>query len=153
MGGSWLRARIDTRVLAGRVFTDLNIVRRQHGVQPLADSGTLDAVATGRSCDMIVRRYFSHQIPVGPGNPGGMIFDLLERQRVGYAMAGENIAMNNYAQFGLTARLVADKTNADLYVSSDHRVNMLDRAYDHVGVGACATADGTVIVTEVFLGR
>lgn len=56
-----------------------------------------------------------------------MVFDILDRQLVQYEIAGENIAMNNYAHFGATDRPVAGWTSADLYDSAPTRLTCSSR--------------------------
>jgi uncharacterized protein YkwD len=129
----------------------INAERAQVGAVPLRIDSMLDGVAQARSRDMIDRRYFSHHIPAGPAGPGGMVFDILDRSHVQYAMAGENIALNNYINFYALPRTV-EQTNTDLMNSPEHRANLLEPKYARIGIGmAFEQGTGKLIVTEVFI--
>lgn len=124
----------------------INAERAQAGDGPLHFSSTLDAVAQARSQDMTSRHYFSHQIP-----GVGYVFNILDRDHVGYQMAGENIALNNYLSvYSMveTMRL----TNTDLMNSPEHRANILEPKYSEIGLGMVLdTRTDDLIVTEVFV--
>lgn len=124
----------------------INAERAQAGADPLRLDPTLDAIAQGRSLDMIDRHYFSHHIP-----GGGMVFDILDRDHVSYQMAGENIALNNYITVYSLDQTVRD-TNTDFMHSPDHRANILEPKYAEIGLGfAFEHGTGKLIVTEVFV--
>jgi len=127
----------------------INAARVQAGVGPLRLAGTLSTIAQRRSQDMITRHYFAHEIPGVPGVH--LVFDLLDRAHVPYAMAGENLARNNYLAFEPLARAIGD-TNADLMHSPEHRANILEPAYATLGLGL-AVERGTdiMVLTDVFV--
>ena len=52
----------------------------------------LASIARGRSKDMIVRDYFSHNIPPS----GKTVFDVMQAEGYCFVLAGENIGWNNY---------------------------------------------------------
>ena len=82
-----------------------------------------------------------------------MVFDILDRDRVAYEMAGENIALNNYIDFYSMTQTVRH-TNTDLMNSPDHRANLLEPKYTEIGLGAALDkSSGTLIVTELFVQR
>jgi len=124
----------------------INSERRQAGAAPLTLDRALTLIAQGRSEDMIARHYFAHQIP-----GGGIVFDILDRQRVPYQMAGENLALNNDIDVMPLTRTV-DRTNADLMRSPEHRANLLQPTYARIGLGmAFDRSNGRMIVTQVFV--
>ena len=124
----------------------INASRVQAGLTALTLSPTLSMVAQGRSRDMIARRYFSHQIP-----GGGMVFDILDHDKITYQLAGENIAMNGYLTT-LTLAQSIQHTEDDFWNSPEHRANVLDPHYVQVGLGmALDHTSHTMIVTEVFV--
>lgn len=134
-----------------RMLDLINAERARAGAAPLSIDGVLDGVAQARSQDMIDRRYFSHHIPAGPTGPAGMVFDILDRSHIQYAMAGENIALNNYINFYALTRTV-EQTNTDLMNSPEHRANLLEPKYARIGIGmAFEQGTGKLIVTEVFV--
>ncbi len=131
----------------------INAERAQAGRAPLSLDEALNAVAQGRSRDMVDRNYFAHQIPAGGAQlpRGGMVFDILDKQGAQYQMVGENIALNNYPNFYPMPRTV-QQTNTDLMNSPEHRSNLLESTYTKVGLGfAVEKGTGKFIVTEVFL--
>lgn len=124
----------------------INAERIKAGVGPLRFSNVLNTIAQARSQDMIDRHYFSHQIP-----GVGYVFDILDHEHVGYEMAGENIAMNNYIKF-FNVRQTVTRTNTDLMNSPEHRANILEPRYSEIGLGlAFEPGSGKLIVTEVFV--
>ena len=124
----------------------INAERAHAGARPLHVDATLNAIAQARSQDMIARHYFSHRIP-----GGGMVFDILDRDHVRYAMAGENIALNNYIDFYPLTQTVR-QTNTDLMNSPEHRANILESKYAKIGLGmAFEKSSGKLVVTEVFV--
>ncbi len=123
----------------------INGERARAGAALLRLDPTLNAIAQGRSQDMIDRDYFSHLIP-----GVGYIFSLLDRAHVGYRLAGENIALNNYAALGPSAAM--RRTNGDFMASPEHRDNLLQPRYREIGLGvAVDPATGKTIVTEDFI--
>ena len=70
---------------------------------------------------------------------------------VGYQMAGENIAFNNYRSVYDMAETVR-LTNTDLMNSPEHRANILEPKYTEIGLGMTLnTRSDDLIVTEVFV--
>ena len=124
----------------------INHARADAGLQPLHLDAALDAVATERSQDMIARHYFSHEIP-----GVGYVFNILDREHIGYASAGENIAMNDYLTVYSLAQTV-QLTNTDLMNSPEHRANLLEPSFSAVGLGlGIERGAGRLILTEVFV--
>jgi len=123
----------------GEMLGLINAERARAGAAPLH----------ARSQDMVDRHYFAHEIPGVPGVH--LVFDLLDRAHVPYAMAGENLARNNdLAVEGLDGAI--RDTNADLMRSPAHRANILEPAYTTLGLGlAVARGTAVLILTEVFV--
>jgi len=130
----------------------INAERARAGAAPLHADATLTTIAQTRSQDMVDRHYFAHEIPGVPGVPGvHLVFDLLDRAHVPYAMAGENLARNNYLAVAPLARAIRE-TNADLMHSPEHRANILEPAYTTLGLGlAVERGTAVLILTEVFV--
>jgi len=79
-----------------------------------------------------------------------LVFDLLDRAKVPYEMAGENIALNNYINFYPIAKTI-EHTNTDLMNSPEHKANLLEPKYTAIGLGLTfEQGSGKLILTEVF---
>jgi uncharacterized protein YkwD len=63
-----------------------NQARASAGLPALVVDSTLTSIARGRSKDMIVRDYFSHDIPGGTS-----VFDIIQAKGYCFKVAGENI--------------------------------------------------------------
>ena len=103
-----------------------NRSRANAGLKALKIDSTLTTTARWRSKDMIGRDYFSHDIP-----GYGSVFKKLDAKGYCYKLAGENIGWNTYPDDTATAAI--HKMFMD---SSGHRKNILNRAWDVIGVGA-----------------
>lgn len=114
--------------LSRSVLRLLNQERAKRGLGSLRRSAALDKAARWQSHDMVARAYFDHDRPGGPS--------LAQRiRRTGYLSGarswsvGENIAWGE-GQFSTSKSMV------DAWMeSSGHRANILNRRYEHVGIG------------------
>ena len=123
---------------AGQEFALVNQDRRANQVGPLSGSGALARVAQYRAQDMLNRNYFSHYDP----STGQLAFlQLFRLWGIGYTAAGENIAWStNPSMAGI---------NAMFMNSPEHRANILNPAYHHLGIGVASHGAKTIVV-EVF---
>lgn len=126
--------------LEKRIFQLTNEARRENGLDPLEPDDTLAKLARAKCDDMLEHQYFSH---TGPG--GQTLKDrFIEAERAdSFRMVGggENISMasrNDYADTEATAREVVDS----FMVSPEHRRNILNPHYTHLGVGVGISPDG-----------
>jgi len=113
----------------------VNQERAKFGIKPLVLSSQLTQVARAHSQDMFERGYFSHYSPEGKD-----VGDRLDEASIGYTVAGENLAL---APNVTTA-------HTGLMNSEGHRRNILDPAFNEVGIGII---DGGVygeMFTQVF---
>ena len=129
------------------LFSLTNQDRASNGVRAVSASGSLQNIGEswrwtgcgrtvfGRSQDMIANNYFSHQIP--PCNK--YVFSMMQAYGVNYKLAGENIGWVSGAG-GATSS--ANYINGQFMNSPDHRANILDSRYTHLGVGSWGTAAG-----------
>jgi uncharacterized protein YkwD len=121
-----------------------NQSRASAGLKALKVDGTLTAIARGRSKDMIVRDYFSHNIPPS----GKTVFSILDAKGYCYAIAGENIGWNNYPDD------VATRTVHRMFVDSPgHRSNIMGKKWDVIGVGAFKGPTGKKMWTVIFADK
>ena len=81
---------------------------------------------------MAARNYFAHTSPSGQTS-----FKMMSAYGYRFASAGENIARNNYPdnQAGQVAM-------TGFMNSPEHRENIMDRAFNRVGVGLAYGANG-----------
>ena len=121
-----------------------NQSRAASGLRALRVDSTLSSVARSRSKDMIVRNYFSHNIPPS----GKQVFSLLDSKGYCYAVAGENIGWNTYPDDAST------KTIHKMFMgSSGHRSNILGKRWDVVGIGAYKSSSGKKMWTVLFADK
>lgn len=127
---AWPRSEFYARETAG--LTDLeavrqemlervNTVRRGIGLKPVALDPRLTAAAQAHAQDMLARSYYNHVSPEGR----------TARQRVQAAGYIADVTAENIAA-GQTS--VEDALGAWLH-SSDHRRNLLDPRFTHLGIG------------------
>lgn len=121
-----------------------NRARASAGLPALRVDARLSAIARSRSKDMIVRGYFSHDIPPS----GKQVFSIMDAKGYCYAIAGENIGWNTYPDD------VATRTVHNQFMdSSGHRRNILGKRWDVIGIGAYKGADGKKMWTVLFADR
>jgi len=119
----------------------MNDVRLQNGVPALAYDWTLDRAASAHTLDMLRRHYFAH---------GDFVDRLLSFGVAGHRV-GENLAWGHgvYSDPRLIVRA--------WLASPEHRVVLLDRRYQRVGVAAAtgpfAGWGEVMVVTADFAGR
>ncbi len=149
----------------GRSLELINQARAANGAAALAVSPALAAIAqdapftgcgglvvTGRSADMGARNYFSHAIK-DCGNES--VFDMLVAGGIVHSGAGENLAfMSGTDDEVLAAENIHNQLMADL----DHRANLLNPNFTHVGIGLFRSfaqpwtgSPGNQPLTRVFL--
>ncbi len=120
-----------------------NQARASAGKRTLQWDSALASIARWRSKDMIVRDYFSHDIP-----GGGRVFDVMTARGYCYRVAGENIGWNTYPDD------VATETIQQMFMnSSGHRANILGSSWDHIGIGAYKGSDGKKMWTVLFADK
>lgn len=116
----------------------LNGERIKRGLSPLKIDMTLTKLARDKSSDIIINDYFSHYSPTY-GSP----FDMLDSYQIKYIYAGENLAGNTDIA----------KAHKQLMDSDEHRKNILNKNYTHIGIGVKEGSKYGKIITEIFVGR
>lgn len=111
---------------AADLMTLMNGARQAEGLPPLERDPGLEGVAEARAGDMLARGYFDHYSPAGES-----AFTELSVRGIGYRLAGENLARNNYPE----ERTVAAAFEG-LMASPGHRANILEPRFTHAGVVA-----------------
>lgn len=130
--------------LDSQLFALTNQDRASNGVRALNFSGTLENIGEGapyrcgsltvygRSVDMIRRNYFSHVIP----GCGTYVWPMMSAYGVNYRSAGENIGW----EANTTS---ASYINSAFMASPDHRANILNGSFTHMGAGSAYGAGWT----------
>jgi uncharacterized protein YkwD len=126
-----------------RAFEQTNLVRVQHGLQPLVWDADICRMARIHSESMSRLNYFSHDTPDG--------LRLRDRARAAgiftYTVLGENIAYNQgYEDPGAFA--------VERWMASEkHRANILSNEFHAMAIGTYVAPDGSVFLTQTFITR
>ena len=119
----------------------VNADRRAAGLPALAESAALDRIATARARDMALNGYFSHY---RPGHSTLSVLELLRANGVSFSWYGENIIWES----GQPAVSVASHFNTWWMNSPEHRANILNRHYGHVGIGVAVSGSRVYMVED-----
>ena len=130
------------------LFSLTNQDRASNGLPALQWQSTLGAIGEnkpyggcgftvyGRSQDMISRNYFAHPIL----NCGGqLVFNMMSADGINYRLAGENIG---WASGAGSAAASASYINQQFMNSTEHRDNILQTGFTHMGVGSILSPSG-----------
>jgi len=146
-------AEADLAVLEHLMLELINQARHEHlprwlGKASLCWHDGLAAVARGHSADMLQRQYVEHRSPEGltPANR-------LEQYGIRYLACGENIGVV-YGDSSHDARGIHDIHAAFMNQPrslTNHRGNLLNPIWTHVGIGVAYKRDGALFVTQNFM--
>jgi uncharacterized protein YkwD len=129
------------------VFAMTNRIRQTRGLAPLSRDDELRNVARAYSDDMLVRRFFDHTTP-----DGVPFYIRMSKHYPHWVRAkGENI-WGSWGLYPGNSQKLAKEIVADWMSSPDHRENMLDPDYTHLGVGVSVRRD-TILATQEFVGK
>ena len=128
--------------LESQMYSSHNQLRSVNGVSGLALDATLVAAARQRAQDMASKGYFAHTSPTGE-----TAFSILDGYGYAYAIAGENIARNNYPQ-SQSVQVAMD----GFMNSPGHRANILEGQFTKVGIGVATAGNGMIYYAVVFGG-
>jgi uncharacterized protein YkwD len=119
---------------ADSILAMVNGARKSEGLGPLRKDERLGRIARAHAEAMRDARRLAHD--AADGTPG----DRVQNAGIAARAVGENVAH------------AADATHAHrtLWQSPSHRSNLLDPAFDSVGVGVASDDDGTIWVCELF---
>ncbi len=127
----------DIRALETEVIRLVNAARARAGRSALTENNQLSQVARTKSQDFINNNYFSHNSPIY-GTP----FNMLRSFGINFTAAAENIASGQ--------RNAAEVMNSWMG-SPGHRANILDSAYNQIGVGVARDRNGNLYWTQMFI--
>ena len=144
-GASSQRPATSLSSLEQGVLTDINALRKQHGLAPLRLSASLSSAAQQHSTEMAARGYFSHD------SANGSTFD---RRIARYYPMGSN----HYWSVGENLLWSSPDVDAGSALnmwwnSPEHRKNMLTARWREIGLSAVhvVTAPGTYGGREVTI--
>jgi uncharacterized protein YkwD len=131
----------------------VNAARAEHlpkwlGRGPLRWHPALAAVARQHAADMLQRRYVAHVTPEGVN-----VAQRLERAQISYLACGENIGVV-YGPASHGERGVIEVQTAFMNQPrrlANHRGNILNPVWTHVGIGVAYAPEGQLIVTQNFV--
>ncbi len=128
--GASLAACTPTPTAESVNLVDLNEVRASMGLAELVRTPELDAKAKAQADRMARRATIFHSQNLASGVPGG------------WASIGENVALAGSA----------DEAQRALEASPPHYANMVDPAFNQVGIGI-SVRNGITYVVQVFVAR
>jgi uncharacterized protein YkwD len=135
------------------MFRLVNETRRRHlpawiGTTELVWHDGLAAASRQHSADMLRRQYVAHVTPEGV-----TAAQRLDRASIGYVACGENIGIV-YGEAAHGSRAVVEIHNAFMNQPrslTNHRGNLLNPIWTHVGIGIAYNPDGALVATQNFI--
>jgi uncharacterized protein YkwD len=127
--------------LAAQELALVNADRRAAGLPALAESAVLDRIATARAQDMATNGYFGHY---RPGHSTLAVLELLRANGVSFSWYGENIIWES----GQPAGSIAGHFNTWWMNSPEHRANILNTHYGHIGIGVAVSGSRVYMVED-----
>lgn len=135
------------------MFHLLNGTRQHHlpgfvGTAKLVWQDDLAATARQHSADMVQRQYVAHVTPEGT-----TVAQRLRHNSISYLACGENIGIV-YGVAAHSERGAYDIHNAFMKQPrslTNHRGNLLNPIWTHVGIGIAYNPDGALVVTQNFI--
>lgn len=121
--------------LEARMLEMVNAERRAAGLRELKADPELTQVARAHSRDMFARGYFSHVSPDGKD-----LADRMQRGKVGYLAAGENLALAP----------TLSSAHTGLMNSPGHKANILRPQFGRLGIGILDGGTRGLMVTQAF---
>lgn len=139
--------------LEQKVLQLVNMAREQHiprwlGRGPLHWHPQLATVARQHANDMLERRYVAHATPEGV-----TVANRLDRHGISYLACGENIGVV-YGPASHGDRGIQEVHTAFMNQPrrlTNHRANVLNPVWTHVGIGVAYAPEGQLIVTQNFI--
>src|SRR5439155_19413699 len=122
------------------LLNNIVVARAAAGLPRVILSNGLIDLARSRSTDMARRGYFSHYTPEGT-----TFLNMLNSRGIGYRMAGEIIAQNNYPSAHAASQAYIGFMN-----SGEHHAIMMMGNWTQVGVGQAVDSNGMYYFTVLF---
>lgn len=118
-----------------------NVQETSGRAAPLRWNEALAAVARAHSLDMLNHAYFSHT-----DTQGGSVATRVQAAGLAWRTVGENIAISSSPLRAESAFMNEPR------FAQNHRANILNPAFTDVGIGIVQAPDGSIYVTQDFLG-
>jgi uncharacterized protein YkwD len=128
-----------------RFFDLTNLQRHWNRLRPLVEASALSLAAKRHSEDMLRRRFFAHVNPDRHTHADRI--NAVLNWKAG--ASAENLWMRSGRTTPATLAKIVDEAIAQLMASPEHRVNILNRRYTHMGMGVAMTAS-EMRVTQLF---
>ena len=123
-----------------QLMKEVNRIRREHHLRPLAAQPTLATVAGSHARDMAAHGYLSHV------NPSGL--DPLERVQAagisGFSLLAENLGTSSESG-DRVQRVIREWMASPL-----HRENILNPAFNSTGIAVVEAPDGKTIAVQLY---
>lgn len=144
---------VDLQALEAEMYRLVNMARgvnlpRWIGTGNLKLHEDLAAVARGHSVDMLKRQYVAHVTPEGISAARR-----IGHNGIGYVACGENIGIY-YGEGAHTSQAVREIHDAFMNQPrsmTNHRGNLLNPLWTHVGIGIAHNPDGSLVATQNFI--
>gem|GEM_PF-376690 len=130
-----------------RIVALTNDERKKKGLAPLILDVTLREIARGHSDDMIARNFFEHVNPDGLSAPARIAIH--HRQLIALS-TGENL-FSLMKEDSANVEKIAKETVENWMRSDEHRENILNDKFTHIGVGVSSNGD-EIRATQNFAG-
>ena len=114
----------------------INRDRLAHGLQPLQADMRLTRLARLKSQDIVDNNYFDHRSPTY-----GTAFDMFRANGIIFIRGGENLSKAGSVQV----------SHLRLMNSPNHRANLLNPYFTHIGIGIVNINPSGVVVTQMFI--
>lgn len=135
------------------MFDLVNESRQNHlarlvGTASLGWHAQLAAIARQHSADMLRRQYVDHITPEGITTA-----QRIQRHQISYMACGENIGVV-YGESAQSEQAIYDIHDAFMNQPrslTNHRANLLNPLWTHMGVGIALNPDGALVATQLFV--
>ena len=135
------------------MFDLVNETRQNHlarlvGTASLGWHALLATIARQHSADMLRRQYVDHITPEGLTTA-----QRIQRKRISYVACGENIGVV-YGEAAQSEQAIYDIHDAFMNQPrslTNHRANLLNPLWTHMGVGIALNPDGALVATQLFI--
>jgi len=129
-------------LLEEQCLSEVNRLRRAHGLESLDFDEELLEVARAYSRRMAEEKFFSHADPEGRS-----VRERVNEAGISWRMVGENLAYSNGYINPVAASL------RGWMESAPHKRNLLEVGFQQTAIGVWISSNGTVYFTEIFLKR
>jgi uncharacterized protein YkwD len=138
----------ELRKMERKMLQLINWERESHPIEsrnspPLKWDDHVAEAARGHSIDMISRDFVGHVNPDGDDPVARLM-----KSGVPFSLAAENVARG----YPTMDDVITDFMDEPPF-QENHRGNILNRAFTHVGIGIVSDEDGSLVVTQDFLCR